>query len=119
MKFLVDIDPDLNRRLIAKRLGWPDDALAECLAVEAAARQRAIRDNRRTPPEWLVYWGRGRLDQPPQPGYRALMWVHDERGHRRVELFAEDPGGLTEQMEDVERSLPVWPAHLTPLTPPR
>lgn len=107
MKFAVDIDPDLNRRLIAKRLRWPDGALAECTLLEGAH------------PEWLVYWGRGPLDQEPQPGYRAIRWVQDERGHRRVELFAEDPAELPAQMLDVERSLPVWPAHLTPLVPPR
>ena len=122
MKY-ADVDPDLNRRLIAERYGWPDDALAQCILLEGAARARELERQEQNPewraPAWLVYWGRGPFGQPPQLGYRAVTWVQDQHGHRKVELFAEDPAGLPDRMADVERALPDWPAHLTPLVPPR
>jgi hypothetical protein len=104
----ADVDPELNLRLIAERLGWPDGALEACTAIAAAH------------PAWTsVYWGVGPVGRPPQPGYRATLRMHDERGHREVELYAQDPAELAERMADVDRQAMVWPAHLTPLTPPR
>lgn len=106
MKY-ADVDPDLNRRLVAERLRWPAGALEACTALAAAH------------PEWTIYWSAGQPGQPPQPGYRASLRVHGDHGTRKVELFAPDPADLAARMADVERQEPVWPAHLTPLTPPR
>jgi hypothetical protein len=103
----IDPDPALNRRLIAERLGWPDGALDACTAIAAAH------------PTWAIYWSAGQPGQPPQPGYRASMEVHDRHGTRKVELYSPDPAEMAERMADIERQVPVWPAHLTPLTPPR
>jgi hypothetical protein len=76
------VDPALNRRLVAERLGWPDGALEACSALEADY------------PAWHVFWTRGGLPRSPERGFRA---IHEER-NRRTELYAPTAEDLRAQV---------------------
>jgi hypothetical protein len=80
---LPPVDPALNRRLVAERLGWPDGALDACTALEAEF------------PAWHVFWTRGGLPRSPERGYRATCEVR----HRRTELYAPTAEDLRDQLK--------------------
>lgn len=62
----IDDELDLhNMRILAKRTKWPAGTLRVC---ERLAREL---------PGWTVYWGTGRVDEPPRPGYYALRGSQD------------------------------------------
>lgn len=71
-----------NRELIAERLGWPDDALIACLAIEQEY------------PQWAVYWDNGQLPASPGRGYRAFALVRN----RSYQAFGETPEQLVEAL---------------------
>jgi len=91
-----------SRRLIAKRLGWPDGALEACVELEADF------------PDWVVFWTRGGLPSDRDPGYRAVLNLHGFV----CSLRAETVEGLRDQVATVDADLPrrVFPTPFTPLT---
>ena len=86
-------NPELNRRLIAERLGWPDGANERCHELALAH------------PDWRVFWVSGRTPQAPKPGYQAILNCHGWRG----ELFAPTADELDRQLAAADALLPPWP----------
>lgn len=102
MSPLPPVDPELNRQLIAERLGWPDGALAECTALEGDY------------PRWLVFWTKGGLPWTPDAGYRAILNWHRHRG----ELYAPTAAELRDVLEAADAEVPGpddWPTRITAL----
>lgn len=88
---LPPVDPELNRQLIAERLGWPTGALEACLALEAAY------------PRWIVHWTSGGTPACPDAGYRAL--VQTRRDGRYV-AFSVTAEGLRDALAVADPQLP-------------
>jgi hypothetical protein len=88
---LPPVDPELNRQLIAERIGWPAGAIEACTALEADY------------PRWLVFWTRGDPPARPGPGFRAIGRT---RAAGRVEAFAETAEGLRDALRVADPQLP-------------
>lgn len=86
---LPPVDRDLNRRLIAERLGWPDGALEAVIALGQAH------------PEWKIWWTRGGLPVGSPAGYRASL----QRHRQECELHAATPDELRPKLEAAEAKL--------------
>lgn len=86
----IEPDPELNRRLVAERLGWPEGAAEACRELE------------RDFPEWMVFWSRGSYPEPSDRGYRAVL----QRHNHHVQLLASDPATLRELVTVAQAALP-------------
>lgn len=89
----IEPDPELNRRLVAKRLGWPDGAVEACREIEKEF------------PRWMVFWTRGGLPIVPEPGYRAKLNQHGWN----AELFAPDAETLLGKLAVYDAEIPPPP----------
>ncbi|MBT2541975.1 hypothetical protein J7E99_14990 [Streptomyces sp. ISL-44] len=79
MGALPKVDPELNRELIAQRLGWPEGAVEESRAVEAEE------------PGWQVWYVIGGLPSEPEPGFTARQ---AEGPYSNERLFAASAAEL-------------------------
>lgn len=84
----IDDELDLhNMRIMAKRMKWPSGTLRVCERL------------RRELPGWTVWWGKGRLDQPPAPGYYALR---DSQDWGEPPAYGKTPDAL-------RKAVKTWP----------
>jgi hypothetical protein len=86
---LPPVDPELNRRLIAQRLRWPNGALEEVIGLE--------RDH----PEWKIWWTGGGLPVGSPAGFHASL----QRHRQECELHAPTPAELRPKLEAAEEKL--------------
>lgn len=91
MNPLPPVDPELNREVMAERMGWPAEALEVCRRLENDF------------PRWMVFWAIGGLPVAPDPGYRAILQQH----WRTTKLHAPTAEGLEAALAAAEVEHPV------------